>query len=248
MGTFIIILIIGAILWGIISGINSNQEAKERGYIMEAKVNNMCNFNATQKVVGVNNLYTFAIDNNRREVAYIEENQETIIPYDEIISVEVIEDNTVIASKSTMRTIGGAVVGGALGGGAGAVVGGLSGNTNMKKKVTLVQVKLRLRDISNPTLLIKCFDCKTMAGGQEVKTDGILGFVYKQGLEHAQQIADWVSVIIDDVDRKQKQINNNNTSNSNSVADELAKLADFVFCQYPRTPVQISNFDLKFFF
>ena len=184
----------------------------------------MSNFNATQKVVGVNYLYTFAVDNKKREVVYIEENQETFIPYDEIISVEVIEDNSVIASKSTMRTIGGAVVGVALAGGAGAVVGGLSGNMNMKKKVKIVQVKLRLRDINNPILIINCFDYMTMASGQELKTDGMLGFIYKQGLEHAQQIADLVSVIIDDVDRSQKQATNN--ISSSFVADELAKLAD----------------------
>ena len=64
----------------------------------------------------------------------------------------------------------------------------------------------------------------TMANGQEVKPDGMLGFIYKQGLEHAQQIADLVSVIIDDVDRSQKQATNNNSSSS--VADELSKLAD----------------------
>ena len=224
MEIVIAIVIIGGLIWAVVSGINGRQEVKDRGEFMEVKMNNMHNFTATQKVVGVNNLYTFAIDDKRREVAYIEEDSETIIPYDEIISVEVIEDNTVIASKSTMRTVGGAVVGGALAGGAGAVVGGLSGNTSMKKKVKMVQVKLRLRDISNPTLFINCFDYMTMTNGQEVKPDGMLGFIYKQGLEHAQQIADFVSVIIDDVDRSQKQTTTN--ANSNSVADELAKLAD----------------------
>ena len=224
MGIVITIIIIGGIIWGIISGINETKEAKDRGVFMEVKVNHMHNFNATHKIIGVKNLYTFAIDDKRREVAYIEEDSETIIPYDEIISVEVIEDNTVIASKSTMRTVGGAVVGGALAGGAGAVVGGLSGNTSMKKKVKMVQVKLRLRDISNPAIFINCFDYKTMAGGQEVKPDGLNGYIYKQGLEHAQQIADLVSVIIDDVDRKQKQQTISNTTSS--VADELSKLAD----------------------
>ena len=160
----------------------------------------------------------------KREVAFINENQEIFISYDDIISVEVIEDNTVIASKSTIRTIGGAVVGGALAGGAGAVIGGLSGNTNMKKKVKMVQIKLRLRDIKKPTLFINCFDYMTMANGIEVKPDGMLGYKYKQGLEHAQQIADLVSIIIDDVDRRQKQASNNNTSNS--VADELVKLSE----------------------
>lgn len=222
--TIIIIVFVGGIIWAIVSGINGSQEVKERGVLMEEKVNSMNNFTATQKVVGVNNLYTFAVDSNRREVAYIEENHETIVAYDEIISVEVIEDNTVVASKSTMRTVGGAVVGGAIAGGAGAVVGGLSGNTNMKKKVKMVQVKLRLRDIANPTLFINCFDYKTMAGGQEVKTGGMLWFIYEQGLKDAQSIADLISIIIDDVDRNQKTSQQSN--NSNSVADELAKLAD----------------------
>lgn len=222
--TIIFIVIVGGIIWAIVSGINGRQEVKERGVLMENKVNRMNNFTANQKVIGVNNLYTFAVDTNRREVAYIEENQERIVAYDDIISVEVIEDNTVVASKSTMRTVGGAVVGGAIAGGAGAVVGGLSGNTNMKKIVKMVQVKLRLRDIANPTLFINCFDYKTMTGGQEVKTGGMLWFIYEQGLKDAQSIADLISIIIDDVDRKQKtsqQINN-----SNSIADELAKLAD----------------------
>ena len=50
------------------------------------------------------------------------------------MSVELLEDNTTIASRSLGRTVGGAVVGGVLAGGAGSVVGGLSGNQTMKKK------------------------------------------------------------------------------------------------------------------
>ena len=223
-----IIIVIAIIVFVVIVEIqvkNRKEEDEIRGIMMESKVNDKEDFNATIKVVGISNFYTFAIDENNRKVAYFDEEQETIIPYDEIISVELIENNTTIASKSTMRTIGGALAGGALGGGAGAVVGGLSGNTSMKKKVSLVQVKLRIRDISMPTLSINCFDCKTMAAGEEVKPDGMLGFKYKQGLEHANKIIDLVSVIIDDVDKKEKKSLSTNISNG-SIAEELAKLAD----------------------
>ena len=65
--TIIILVFVGGIIWAIISGINGRQEVKERGVLMEEKVNRMNNFTATQKVVGVNNLYTFAVDSNRRE-------------------------------------------------------------------------------------------------------------------------------------------------------------------------------------
>ena len=44
-------------------------------------------------------------------------------------------------TKSTGRTIGGAIVGGVLMGGAGAVVGGLSGDTKQKKEVKNMDIK-----------------------------------------------------------------------------------------------------------
>ena len=144
---FIVFLFIGAIVWGIVSGINDRQEAKERGMKFDERIRHISGFTPSQIVNGVLNLYVFAIDKNHRKVAYIKEDKETIIPFEDIISVEIMEDNTTLASKSTMRTVGGAVVGGALAGGAGAVVGGLSGDTNMKKKVSLVQVKMRLEKL-----------------------------------------------------------------------------------------------------
>ena len=67
MGTIIILVIIGGIIWAIVSGINGRPEVKERGEILEIKVNNLSNFNATQKVVGVNNLYTFAVDDKKEK-------------------------------------------------------------------------------------------------------------------------------------------------------------------------------------
>lgn len=224
---FILFIIVVAIVWGITSGINDRKEAKERGLTFDERIRKIPGFIPSQIVNGVLNHYMFAVDKTHRKVAYLNENKETIITFDDIISVEITEDNSTLTSKSTMRTIGGAVVGGALAGGAGAVVGGLSGDTNIKKKVSLLQVKMRLRDIDNPTLTINCYDCKTMTSGQEAKTDSLLWGIYKQGLEHARQITDLVSVIIDDVDRAEKQSLSSPANNNNgSVAEEIAKLAD----------------------
>ena len=102
-----------------------------------------------------------------------------------------------------MRTIGGSLVGGAVAGGAGAIVGGLSGNSKQIQKFTDVQIRMRIRDLNDPVLLIKCFDAKTMTvEGKPVKPDSLAGWSYKEGKEHAQRILDLVSVIIDDVDKK----------------------------------------------
>ena len=217
----------GAIVWGMVSGIDAKEKAEERALTLDDKLDALINFTPTHQVKGVLNMYIFAVDHNRRKVVYIDEEQETIFSYDEIMSVEITENNTAVASKSSARTIGGAVVGGALAGGAGAVVGGLSGDTTMKKKVSKLQVRIKLRDINNPVLIINCFDSKSMLGMDEVKSDSISGLHYKEGLEHAQQISDLVGVIIDDVDRAEKQKNiSKSVVSSGSVAEELSKLAE----------------------
>lgn len=222
---FIGLAFVGAIVWGLIKRSEAKESARKRGQILKEKFMKMKDFIPSQRVVGLENRYIFAVDQTRRKVAYIEENTDLFLPYDKFISVEIREDNTTIASKSSSRTIGGAIVGGAIAGGAGAIVGGLSGDTTMKKNVSLVQVRIRLRDISSPTLLINCFDCMAMFGSQEIDSGGVGGWAYKEGMEHARQIADLVSVIIDDVDRQEKQ-NVSTPTVSGSVAEELSKLAE----------------------
>lgn len=48
----------------------------------------------------------------------------TSISIKDIIGVEILEDETIISKKSTSRTVGGAILGGV-----GSVVGGLSGSS-----------------------------------------------------------------------------------------------------------------------
>ena len=185
-------------------------------------------FTPSQKVEGVMFAYIFAVDKKHRKVAYLYGTQERVFSFEDIINVELSEDSATVASKSTMRTIGGTLVGGAIAGGAGAVVGGLSGNTNLKKEVSLVQVKIGLRNLEEPAVIINCFDYISMGHGEVAKKNNLSWDRYKQGLEHAKKIIDLVSVIIDDVDRSEKKdLHYSNTTNSTMlVADELAKLSD----------------------
>lgn len=217
-----VVLFVFAFIWILKSVADSKQKVDDRGTTLEEKIDNLKDFTPTQKIIGAMNMYIFAVDHVRREIAYVSENEVVIVPYEKIISVEVVENNTIIASKSSARTIGGAVVGGALAGGAGAIVGGLSGDSEMKKKVSLVQVRIKLRDIKSPVLLINCFDSNAMVGYKDIAPNSD-----KVGIEHARAISDLVSVIIDDVDKAEKQSHSSVTTTVvPSVAEELAKLAD----------------------
>lgn len=143
----------------------------------------------------------------------------------DILSVEVLENGNTISSKSATRTVGGAVVGGVLAGGAGAIVGGLSGKSKESKEVTAIKVKIVLRKIQDNQMVIGIFSGKlNTKNATELKS-------YNSYINQANKIRDIVSVIIDAVDKqndaqKIKAVNKGNANTSNSVADELAKLAD----------------------
>ena len=210
MWYFILIVVLVVVL-GILGANYEHRKEEERGDDIKDKMNSFPDFCANVTISGVNKMYLFSVDNVNKKIMFVNEFTNMIVPFDKIISVELIEDNTILSSKSLLRTVGGTVIGGALAGGAGAIVGGLSGNQKQEKTVSKVQVKLRLRDISKSSLTISCFDSKTMTieGKSAIKTTSMEGYKYKQGLEDAKKICDIVSVIIDEVDHKTQDIKTN---------------------------------------
>lgn len=210
LGFIIICVVIAIFAW------NINEDKKlERKASLDKKIKVLPNRDNLKIVFGKSYQYAFVLDNVGKVIHYMDEKHAQKIPFYKILSVELLEDNNVVSSKSTTRTVGGALLGGALAGGAGMVVGGLSGNTTQKKDVLKVTVKIRIRDYSIPSLSITCFD-KTGSTG-----------TYEEEIKNAQEIVDYVSIIIDEVDRKEKRLQSaiQKTSGKSSVADELAKLA-----------------------
>lgn len=159
----------------------------------------------------------FACDEN---IFFHEKLEYLVAKYEDIISVQVLEDGDTIFQKSAMRTIGGTLAGGALLGGVGAVVGGLSGSSQQKKKVRTIKIKLILRDTQTPSFEFTIYNMGKM------KSDELK--IYYQD---AEKIKDTISVILDRVDREaaaegQKATEKQKSTSLNvSVADELTKLA-----------------------
>ena len=235
MGFIIIIAIVVFVIAAVAISSAAEQNKRLDAKIAKVKLNealeSLPDFTVTKKIVGINNTYIFAVDENNKKIAIIRSSSlKTVIPFNQIYGVEISEDNTILQQKSSLRTIGGAVIGGAVAGGAGAVVGGLSGDVKQDKKVSKVRVIIKLRDINHPTYFINCFHCETMTIEKTpVKPSSSNGLIYKRGLAHAQQIADTISAIIDMTDREQKvtsQTNPQPQKTTGSVADELTKLAE----------------------
>lgn len=201
MGTFFFIVIL-IFVAAIIQVCWKSNQTKNQGKELEEIINSVSDFTPTKKVIGINNQFVFMIDNNRKKIFYSNHITQKTISYNDIIKVEVIDNGKTIHQKSTIRTIGGSIVGGAVAGSAGAIVGGLSGGSKQASVVSLVQVKILLRDVNSPSLLINTFNARNMTvEGKPIKSNGTEGYIYMNGLKIAQEIADIVNVIIDEVDR-----------------------------------------------
>lgn len=141
--------------------------------------------------------------------------------YESILSVQLIEDEETIFSKSAARTVGGTLVGGALIGEAGAIVGGLSGSTKQKKKVNNVTLKIVIKNASNPTILLSVYNKSTDIGSN-----------LDSHKANANKTIDALNVIIDMIDKEfEASIKTSEPiaqPTNSSISDELLKLADLM--------------------
>lgn len=189
-----------------------NKLAKDEVFIVSKCINGFAGF------------YLFAVDELNEKIGFITDSENIIIDFTDIIGVELIQDGYITSKKSTTRTIGGAIVGGILAGGVGTIVGGLSGNSVQKNKATSIYVKITLRSLENPSMIIKCFDNWEISGPFSGSTDDE-DYVYKTCKKNADEIKDLISVIIDRTDNKIKSIIEQSSSIApDSIAEELIKL------------------------
>ena len=170
--------------------------------------------------------YLFIMDDFFKVLVLIEPGTHEIFNYADIIEVSYEEDGNQLYTKSAGRTVGGAIVGGVLMGGAGAVVGGLSGASKQNKEVKSIDIKILLRSTSRTSYVLHFNDANRILKTKE-DSDRKL---YETYTKNANQAKDILSVIIDNAKQKQVGVNvaqplAHHVPSSLSVADELAKLA-----------------------
>lgn len=192
--------------------INASSLPKKRGE--KSTINSRCVGN-----------YLFIMDDFFKVLVIIGPGMHEIFNYSEIIEVSYEENGNQLYSKSTGRTVGGAIVGGVLMGGAGAVVGGLSGATTQSKEIKNMDIKILLRSTSRSTCILHFKDIdKVLKTKEEVDRK-----FYDTYIKNAEKAKDILSVIIDNAKQASAPIAQPLVqpvvTSSNSVADELTKLA-----------------------
>ena len=133
IAVLITIIVLVIIIVARVSAMNQNERQEELDHTRRYTNG----FLPTFTVHNFDSRYSFSIDEKNRKILYLIANSKErhLIDFENVISVEIIEDSNRTFSKSSLRTIGGGVVGGIVGGGAGAIIGGLSGTTHEKKNI-----------------------------------------------------------------------------------------------------------------
>lgn len=210
-----------AVIVGIVQGNNISKRKQE----MELKLKSIDDFNSTQQIIGCDGKSGLAIDEAQRKLCLITNNgksvSQRVIDYKDILSVELFEDGTSVTKTVRSSQIGGALVGGLLLGGVGALVGGLSGKTETSGKINRIDLRLIVNDTNAPL-----HDVAFMNFAD--KKDGI---IYTQAMQTARRWHGILEVLVRRADAEEKSFDSKEREvqsalPSTSVADEIKKLAD----------------------
>lgn len=168
------------------------------------------------------NDYAFITDDVNEFVTIVTPTSMHLHRYSDIVSISYEENGNDMYNKS----LGGAVVGGLLFGGVGAIVGSNTAKAVKNKKIERMAIKILLKSTSEPTILLEIYNSRNDGAILETKKDADKIF-YEGLMKEVTGIKDIFSIIIDMVDKNnvsQIQSQQISTSVSNSVADELTKL------------------------
>ena len=164
------------------------------------------------------NDYAFITDDVNQYVFILTPNKSYFLLYSDLVSVSYEENGNDVYNKS----LGGAVVGGLLFGGVGAIVGGSTAKAKQNKEVSKMVIKILKKDTANPNIRLVIYS------GVILKTKNTADNMrYEELMKEVTGIKDIFSVILDIADNQKKFSKDEESVPSPvSVADELTKLAN----------------------
>lgn len=108
---------------------------------------------------------------DKRIIGFASSGRNVMLPFSSMVSVEIVENGSVVSKTSRGSQLLGAAVGGALAGSVGAIIGGLSGASSSRQKVSKISLNIITDSPDTPFLELKVFHDVEIEKG---------GFVYNQ--------------------------------------------------------------------
>jgi len=206
------------IVWIVVSRIFKHSRNYDN---LDSAIKGLKDFHVDYREIGNDLMSAIAVDTNSRKVALVENAKQSVltrvVSYKDLISVEIITDGNTVTSTKRGSQAAGVLVGGAVLGGLGAVIGGLSGATVSNKKVSKIDLRIVVNDPRHPTHTVNFFSRK-----DEDREDPLV-------VKSLEGVSTWqarIAVLIKQADQNsQDNVPLPNQTATLSVADELAKLA-----------------------
>lgn len=174
------------------------------------------NFSVTQVVVSEDGKTGLAIDENKKKLCFANCLNGKVsldeIGYQDILASEIVENGETVTKTSRGSQVAGAVIGGLVFGGIGAVVGGLSGNTKSSSRIRTLDLQVTVKNVRTPIRVINFLNHETNKNSVH----------YTSALKAATHWHGIISVLLKEIEvEKDGSIGK---AVSISVSDELLKL------------------------
>lgn len=159
---YFIFIILATVALAVYNGFDLQNKLKQKkndAKETEFRLRRISAFSPTHVFVGPNAFEGVAVDPSRNMVAF-SDMQRRLRTYNfkDIISVETIVDGESVQKTNRGSQLVGAAVGGLLLGGAGLLIGALSGSKSEKKKVSKISIKVVVSNIDKPGHSVVFYD------------------------------------------------------------------------------------------
>lgn len=186
----ILILLLSAFLF------ISQRTSKKNKIEKDSLTNKLRDFGSTKIISGAYGDAGVSINEISEQIMLFDKRggsyEQIFLSYDDILSVELFEDKRSITKSVRSSMIGRALVGGALFGGPGAIIGGLTGKQKSTDKVNDIYVKIIVNDINNSSHSISFLESECNKGG----------IIYNAAINKARQCYDIMNIIIKRAEEK----------------------------------------------
>lgn len=228
-----VISIVAFIIWTLYSSKKDKDKKETEDYDKRKKfeelIKNIDGFTPSQKYVSKTLDSSIMIDEANKKVCLVHSDltQKLVLNYKDILEAEIIEDGNTITKTSRSSQLGGALIGGILAGGVGAIIGGLSGEKSSEEEAVRVDLKVVINNTKEPIQIIN-FLLDDRIDPLTMKPFGInkKSQTFKDAMKEVNHWHSLLSVVIRMADAEDEKTSV--PSPSSSVADELRKLSDLV--------------------
>jgi len=186
---------------------------------LEIETSSIRDFSRTFYFIGSDGKSAIAIDQSQKNICLTDLQHDIvsnrIFSYRDLLSVEILQDGSSVTKTSRTSQAGGALVGGLIFGGVGAVVGALSGTKTTRGKVSRVDLQIVINDPQSPVFTVNFQNTEVAQNSS----------VHKAALSNAREWMGRINIWIRLAD-KEDQPKVFELVSAGGVADELRKLAD----------------------